>query len=714
MEKDGNGITLTRLVFTSTLIWSSGFLIFALIEGILRFLKGSTPWLFMLWFTIFLYFICGIGIGFVFGFLLVFFRKLFNPLWQKIKAIPCIMSCCMGFLVFLFAGIFINKQVGVLYSKISPTWINLALVFLGLFLLTTFYVLFVHVVDKRKWFSFYCALSVGLYTFMVVGLFINEHVLSGSFSVIDGTRVLANIGVVVGSSLLYLIMYYLFVFLSRQVGTRRQPRYLNSVIVMLLLVLLGGVILYSIKRSPSQKHLVKQNGNTDNNKPNIILITMDTTRVDHLSCYGYHRNTTPNLDELAQESVVFTNAYATSPWTLPSHASIFTGMFSAKHGSRYDWETMQSNWPVSLNKNYETMAEILAGHGYKTAGVIGGFWVRPIFGLAQGFEYYDHELINVISDLEHFTLYRVLNRWISLEDVAARKGLNLSRIASQINTIVFSWLKNNFRSSFFLFINYYDPHHPYLPPEHFYLLFEEDNQQQMTEAEKYRHEIIQRYDGEIAYLDFQMGKLFEELKKLGIYDSTMIVITSDHGEFFGEHDLWYHSHELYEEVLKIPLIIKFPTAHSRKGIYTNRVSLVDILPTVLNFLELPLPRDVQGVDLFKGGSRVMSEIYRHIDAGDSLKADVFVRELKSLFSKNYKYIKEFDKESESQDELYDIENDPGELQNLIEKTPEKAKEMEEELMELLPSTDLQKTTITPMILNPAIRDGLEALGYLQK
>ena len=375
---------------------------------------------------------------------------------------------------------------------------------------------------------------------------------------------------------------------------------------------------------------------------------------------------------------------------------------------------MKSNWPVSLNKNYKTMAEILADNGYKTAGVIGGFWVKPVFGLAQGFEYYDHALINVIADLEHFTLYRVLNRWIPLEDIAARNGLNLSRIASQINEIVFSWLHKNFQSPFFLFVNYYDPHHPYLPPEEFYLLFGEDKRHQMTVSQESRRELLARYDGEIAYLDYQMGVLFEKLKDLGIYDTTMIIITSDHGEFFGEHDLWYHSHELYEEVLKIPLIIKFPSSHSRKGVYTKRVSLVDILPTVLNFLKLPLPGDVQGVDLFEGDSRVMSEIYRHADAGDPLKADVFVRELKSLFLENYKYIKEYAEESEGQDELYDIEKDPRELYNLIEKEPEKAKEMEEQLMQLLPPTDLRETAVTPMILDQDTRDGLEALGYIQK
>ena len=346
MKKDGNCITITRLVLISTLIWSGGFLIFVLIEGILRLQKGSSPWPVMMLFTILLYCICGIGVGAVFGGVLGFLRKLFKSLRQNVDLVPFVMSCCIGLLVFLFAGIFVNKQYEALFSNLSVAWISLALCFFGLFSLITFYTIFARIVDQRRLFASYCALSIALYTFMIVGLYINEHVLSGSFSAIDLRGVVVNISMAMGSISLYLIMYYLFAFISKRVGTIPRLRSLTPAMGVIFLLLLVGVALYSIMGSPSQEHVFNPSERTDDN-PNIILITMDTTRADHLSCYGYHKKTTPNLDALAEESVIFTNAYATSPWTLPSHASIFTGMYPAKHGSHYDWKTMQSNWPVS-------------------------------------------------------------------------------------------------------------------------------------------------------------------------------------------------------------------------------------------------------------------------------------------------------------------------------------------------------------------------------
>ena len=327
MEKDNTGITITRLVLTSALIWSSGFLIFVIIEGILRLLRGSTPWLFMMLGTLFLYIVCGIGMGVVFGFTLGFLRKLFNPLRQKTEAIALVMSCCMGFLVFLFAGIFVNQWFLTHYAHPSTVSASLTLGVFSLFSSVAFYRVLTRWIPKRRLFSSYLAFSITLYAFMIVGLYINEHVLSGSFFSMDVTRVIVNIGVVMGSFVLYFLTYSMFTFISRKVGTTGNPRNLKLVIALFSILLLGGGALYSVLFSLTQEQLVEP-GEGSGNKPNIILITMDTTRSDHLSCYGYHKNTTPNLDALAHEGVIFTNAYATSPWTLPSHASIFTGMYS--------------------------------------------------------------------------------------------------------------------------------------------------------------------------------------------------------------------------------------------------------------------------------------------------------------------------------------------------------------------------------------------------
>ena len=137
------------------------------------------------------------------------------------------------------------------------------------------------------------------------------------------------------------------------------------------------------------------------------------------------------------------------------------------------------------------------------------------------------------------------------------------------------------------------PHAPYLPPDEYTSLFREDDNTKIIEYEKRKKHSLSQYDGEIAYLDNQMGKLFEKLKVLKIYDSIMIIITSDHGEFFGEHDCWTHGYELYQEVLKVPLIIKYPSNYVKTGVCQERVSLVDIMPTILYVLGVPIPKEVQ-------------------------------------------------------------------------------------------------------------------------
>jgi arylsulfatase A-like enzyme len=722
--------TIPMFILSAALIWFWGWFIFVVIETVMRLLRGSPwgglPWPPMILFTLFLYGSAGIAVGGIVGGLTGLLPKAVKRWQQGIEALPLIMSCCLTILVLLYTSLFIHERLPPLYPNLSPVFINLLLIILSIFLLSALYMLLVRIVDKTRLIASYLALSITLYTFMMGGLYINEQLLSGSFFNLDTIRVTANIGIFLSSVILYVITYIVFIFLGNRAYNKLKSRRFNTLIVIALLLLaLGGAALYS-KIHPSFKQPVVKKGGQAEDRPNIILITMDTTRADHLSCYGYHKNTSPHLDKIASESVVFKNAYAPSPWTLPSHASIFTGMYPARHGAHNDWEKMKSNWPRKLSTQHKTLAEILAAHGYRTAGVIGSRVCHSFFGLAQGFEYYDDTLISVLPALKYFTLFKILSRWIPLDDIAARQGLNGCRIAPQINKIVFSWLEKHYQSPFFLFINYFDPHIPYIPPDQYFQIFREGENAETIESKKYKRDLLAQYDGEIAYLDYHMAKLFERLKELNIYDTTMIIITSDHGEYFGEHDFWIHGHELYEEVLKIPLIIKYPSSHPKKGVSLNRVSLVDIMPTILNFLKLPLPKDLQGINLFEGTSRVMAEIYlhkyttlidlfvdRYVKDKRFRKENRFARELKALFLDNYKYIKEHTEESKGQEELYDIGNDPQESLNLIDTMPEKAKEMEMKLMEWLPHGESRKDVDETVKLDKATEEALRVLGYIQ-
>ena len=251
-------------------------------------------------------------------------------------------------------------------------------------------------------------------------------------------------------------------------------------------------------------------------RPNVVLISIDTCRADHLGWYGSEKGASPSIDRFASEAVVFKNAVATAPITLPAHCSMLTGLIPPNHGTH-------DNVEYRLDEAKLTLAEILGEHGYATAAVLGSFVLDAQFGLEQGFQYYndskDFEKVN--QDAADF--------------FPERKG-------SEVTEVSCNWLEENGRkSNFFLFVHYYDPHSMYHPPEPFASRFPEDP-----------------YSGEIAYVDQCIETLFEKLKELGLWDSSLIVLTSDHGEGLGQHGEQTHAYFVYQSTLAVPLLIKRP------------------------------------------------------------------------------------------------------------------------------------------------------------
>jgi len=318
-------------------------------------------------------------------------------------------------------------------------------------------------------------------------------------------------------------------------------------------------------------------GKSRNKRPNIILITLDTTRADHLSFYGYHRQTSPNLAELVEESVVYTNAIAPSSWTLPSHASLFTGKFTSSHGAQYDpggplrisdaisgpkmWQNYRAR---GLAQNEVTLAGILKEAGYSTGAVVGGPWMKKIFGLNKGFDFYDDREINNVN----------------------------GRLARQISASALQWIDKLQGKDFFLFLNYFDPHIPYNPPEGFASEFLPKNTD-LRGREPTIEELIALYDGEILYMDHYIGRLLHELKADNLYDETMIIVTADHGELFGEHGKFGHGDHLYQEEIHVPLFIKYPGAEVSANRTDVQIQLNDIMAIILERLGIPIPQGIQ-------------------------------------------------------------------------------------------------------------------------
>ncbi len=347
---------------------------------------------------------------------------------------------------------------------------------------------------------------------------------------------------------------------------------------------------------------------------NVLLITLDTTRADHLGCYGDALARTPSLDGLAAAGVRFERVYCQVPLTLPSHTSILTGLYPLKHGVR--------NNGHALADGVRSLAEMLKAHGYATAAFVSSFSVDSRFGLARGFDVYD----------DNFAPQQSL------------KGANSQRRAEETFDRFSRWMDKGPGGRFFCWVHYYDPHLPYDPPS------------------PYKEEFKDRlYDGEIAYMDHFVGALLDRLKAKGLFDDTLVVVVGDHGEGLGDKVELGHGVFLYDETLRVPLIFENPRVLIRPGVAPGMVRLVDVAPTILDILGLGKEAaGMQGRSLvaWLGGARRKDL--------DSLVETFFPKEnfgwseLAALVSGPWKYIQA------PKPELYDLGNDPAETKNLVE------------------------------------------------
>jgi arylsulfatase A-like enzyme len=384
--------------------------------------------------------------------------------------------------------------------------------------------------------------------------------------------------------------------------------------------------------------------------PSILLVTLDTTRADHISGYGYGKPTTPHIDRLAADGTRYTRAYAVTSWTLPAHASLFTGKFPSAHGAMYaadgklrlsqgiggPWDNYGAN-PMSYEET--TLAEALKAEGYATGAAVAGPWLKRIFGLGKGFDMYDDA--NFVGDER-------------IGELAGRPGEDVSRSAIE-------FIDDNEKGAFFLFLNYYDPHQPLSPPAEYVRRFWSEPMPEQGTPEFTRFQLAV-YDAAIQYTDHQLGRVIEHLKELGLYEDMWIIVTADHGELYGENDTWGHGDSLSEPEIKIPLIIKEPGADRPRGIDDTPVQQTDILPLLLTRLGLPLPAGVQGQPIPSVDHPIFAEVYPlpHMNQGAS-KGPRQLGDFRTLIEGRYKYVWS----SRGNHALYDLGNDPLERENVL-------------------------------------------------
>jgi arylsulfatase A-like enzyme/Flp pilus assembly protein TadD len=394
---------------------------------------------------------------------------------------------------------------------------------------------------------------------------------------------------------------------------------------------------------------------------NVLLITLDTTRADHLGCYGYDRARTPRLDGLARDGVRFARAYAPAPLTLPSHASILSGLYPVAHGVR--------NNGHMLAPKIRTLAEILKAQGFATAAFVSSFSVDSRFGIGRGFDVYDD----------------------TFEAQQPLKSANAERRAEATFARFSRWLAGAGSNRFFAWVHYYDPHLPYDPPP------------------AYREGPgALPYDGEIAYMDHYVGAILDELEERGLLDKTLVVVAGDHGEGFGDKVERGHGIFLYEETLRVPLIFHDRAIFERPRVVESAVRLIDVAPTILE--TLGLGREAGGMQ----GQSLVPWIKGR--AGQDLKALVETfyprenfgwSELVGWISDRWKLVQS------PRPELFDLRADPAERMNLFgtsrDKAADLAKGLEAELLRLSAGPDASDGAAS---VKAEDRERLRSLGYV--
>lgn len=367
-----------------------------------------------------------------------------------------------------------------------------------------------------------------------------------------------------------------------EAGFLRMVRRTTLMLAALVLVLGVGVRIMLAQRWRNYKQPLTAEAK---GAPNVLLIVLDTVRAWSLGIYGYSRPTTPELNRWMSDGVRFQTALSTAPWTLPSHATMFTGRFP---------HDLSAGWLSPLDSEHPTLAELMSARGYATAGLVANTtYCSYESGLARGFSHYEDYPVT----LPQVMFSSSLGKYLAGSRFTRRKLLRIS--AADINRRALSWLDGRDRDRpFFMFLNYLDAHNPYQPPAPFDTLFSDSGAARYIElirddtparlwTPEARRAAVDKYDESLAYLDAELGALFAELKQRGLWDNTVVIVTSDHGEEFGEHNVFFHGNSLFRPALDVPLLVRYPGTVPAGRVVTTPVSLKDLAATVLDLSAAP-------------------------------------------------------------------------------------------------------------------------------
>jgi len=428
--------------------------------------------------------------------------------------------------------------------------------------------------------------------------------------------------------------------------------------------------------------------------PNVLLIVVDTLRSDRCSCYGYERPTTPFLDNLASQGVRFDSTYCPMPTTGPAHSTLFTSQYPIVHGVTKNGFTLPGN--------VTTLAESFQNRGYETAAFVSSFAVNHKFGYSQGFGIYDDDFRGANSSFRAKGIHQ-----------PGDQGY-FDRRANETTDKALAWLRGRESDRpFFLWLHYFDPHYPYDPPA----LFREEVAAQGPPYKGHpkKRSIDQSYDGEVLFTDREIERFIRTMDRLHPAEETLVVLTSDHGEGLLEHAWLEHGFYLFEEAMRIPLIMRYPGRIPAGKVVGGNVELMDVAPTILELTgaEDPIPRS-QGRSLTslidgKGMARREREIFlqRRFYESDTVSGKPVKGEKYAVISGKWKYIEARD---EGTQELFDMEQDPREKKNLAADFPEKVGELSAVLQKIVRNLSDQASSANQSVSDEDA-ERLRSIGY---
>lgn len=454
-------------------------------------------------------------------------------------------------------------------------------------------------------------------------------------------------------------------------------------------------------------------------KMNVLMVVLDCARPDHFSSFGYNRETTPFMDQVAREGVRFAQAITTAPWTLPSHATMLTGLYSSSHGATDENRVLASRHPV--------LPEYLKRAGYRTAAFCTNPWVSPETGFGRGFD--------------RFHTQRVTGRIAGRAALYARKASDrvLGRAdsgARRTNLALLDWI-NSVEDPFFALVHYNETHLRFHPPAPYDRIFmprnvtgtqirnvNQDCNAYIAGAVPMGDEdfaiLTALYDGELRYVDMRLKEVADALAAQGRWDNTLFIVTADHGENLGEHGMMSHKFVLFDTLLRVPLIMRCPTRLPQGYTVEEFAQPTDIMPTILELAGIEPAENVQGRALLKEGQVTpgpefaISEKFRpNLSAFRRRFPEFDVRPYdvrkKAIRTRREKFVWH----SDEANEFYDLARDPGELHNCIEEEPERAEALRRMLFDWLASIEHFETDGSAPELDALMRQQLERLGYIE-